>query len=163
MAEVSLARYAGPQGFEKQLVIKRVLPRIGDDPRLLRMFFEEAKTQVSLSHGNLISVFDFGRVGNDYFIAREYVHGADLASLFAAERATGGRLPATLVAHVGVELCRGLAYVHRRGFLHRDVSPRNVLISSDGEVKLSDFGLALAVESDVVPGLRGTPAFMSPE
>src|SRR6266478_5425572 len=86
MAEVFLARYVGPEGFEKRLVIKRVLPQMSDDRRLLRMFFEEARTQVSLSHGNLVSVFDFGRVGNEYFIAMEHVEGADLATLVSAER-----------------------------------------------------------------------------
>src|SRR5262249_4498263 len=68
-----------------------------------------------------------------------------------------------LVAHIGMELCRGLAYVHRRGFVHRDVSPRNVLLSTDGEVKLSDFGVALAAASDAAPGVRGTLAYMAPE
>ena len=163
MAEVFLARYAGPEGFEKQLVIKRVLPRISERPSLLRMFFEEAKTQVSLSHGNLVSVFDFGRVDNDYFIAMDYVRGADLASLFAAERAAGRQLPAPLLAHVGVEICRALAYVHSRGFVHRDVTPRNVLVSVDGEVKLSDFGLVLSLESPLAAGRPGTPSYMAPE
>ena len=163
MAEVFLARYAGPEGFEKQLVIKRVLPRISASPHLLRMFFEEAKTQVSFSQGNLVSVFDFGRVDNEYFIAMDYVRGADLASLFAGERAAGRRLAPSLLAHVGVEICRGLAYVHARGFVHRDVTPRNVLLSVDGEVKLSDFGLALAVQSPIAPGRPGTPSYMAPE
>jgi serine/threonine protein kinase len=163
MAEVFLARYVGPEGFEKQLVIKRVLPRISDSPHLLRMFFEEAKTQVSLSHGNLVSVFDFGRVDNEYFIAMDYVRGADVASLFAAERAAGRPLAPSLLAHIGVEICRGLAYVHARGFVHRDVTPRNVLLSVDGEVKLSDFGLALAVQSPAAPGRPGTPSYMAPE
>jgi len=163
MAEVFLARYVGPEGFEKQLVIKRVLPRISESPHLLRMFFEEAKTQVSFSQGNLVSVFDFGRVDNEYFIAMDYVRGADLASLFAAERAAGRRLPPSLLAHIGVEICRGLAYVHDRGFVHRDVTPRNVLLSVDGEVKLSDFGLALAVQSPIAPGRPGTPSYMAPE
>jgi tRNA A-37 threonylcarbamoyl transferase component Bud32 len=163
MAEVFLARYVGPEGFEKQLVIKRVLPRISESPHLLRMFFEEAKTQVSFSQGNLVSVFDFGRVDNDYFIAMDYVRGADLASLFAAERGAGRRLPPSLLAHIGVEICRGLAYVHDRGFVHRDVTPRNVLLSADGEVKLSDFGLALAVQSPSAPGRPGTPSYMAPE
>ena len=163
MAEVFLARYAGPEGFEKQLVIKRVLPRISERPSLLRMFFEEAKTQVSLSHGNLVSVFDFGRVDNDYFIAMDYVRGADLASLFAAERVAGGGLAAPLLVHVGVEICRALAYVHGRGFVHRDVTPRNVLVSVDGEVKLSDFGLALSLESPLASGRPGTPSYMAPE
>jgi tRNA A-37 threonylcarbamoyl transferase component Bud32 len=163
MAEVFLARYAGPEGFEKQLVIKRVLPRISERQSLLRMFFEEAKTQVSLSHGNLVSVFDFGRVDNDYFIAMDYVRGADLASLFAAERAAGRQLAAPLLAHVGVEICRALAYVHARGFVHRDVTPRNVLVSVDGEVKLSDFGLALSLHSPLASGRPGTPSYMAPE
>ena len=163
MAEVFLARYAGPEGFEKQLVIKRVLPQISERASLLRMFFEEAKTQVSLSHGNLVSVFDFGRVDNDYFIAMDYVRGADVASLFAAERAADRRLPAPLLAHVGVEICRALAYVHSRGFVHRDVTPRNVLVSVDGEVKLSDFGLALSLESPLAAGRPGTPSYMAPE
>jgi len=163
MAEVFLARYAGPEGFEKLLVIKRVLPRISESPHLLRMFFEEAKTQVSFSHGNLVSVFDFGRVDNDHFIAMDYVRGADLASLFAADRAAGQRLAPSLLAHVGVEICRGLAYVHGRGFVHRDVTPRNVLLSVDGEVKLSDFGLALAMQSSIAPGRPGTRSYMSPE
>jgi serine/threonine protein kinase len=161
MAEVYLARYAGPQGFEKRLVIKRVLGRLADNPRFLRMFFEEARTQVSLSHGNLVSVFDFGRVGNDYFIAMEHVRGADLAAVLAAERA-GGLEPA-LVAHLGVELCRALAYVHRKGFVHRDVSPRNVLVSADGEVKLSDFGLAHELAGESATRVGGTPAYVAPE
>jgi hypothetical protein len=160
MAEVFLARYVGPEGFEKRLVIKRVLPRFNHDQHLLRMFFEEAKTHVSLSHGNLVSVFDFGRVGNDYFIAMEHVEGVDLAAVLTA---AGGPLPPSLVAHLGIELCRGLAYVHRRGFVHRDVTPRNVLLSLDGEVKLSDFGLVLAAEREDAPGVRGTLAYIPPE
>src|SRR5437870_12137782 len=105
MAEVFLARYVGPEGFEKRLVIKRVLPRLSDDRHLLRMFFEEAKTHVSLSHGNLVSVFDFGRVGNDYFIAMEHVHGADLGTLLAAESAAGRTLAPPLCAYIGIDLC----------------------------------------------------------
>ncbi|MGZ3429812.1 MAG: serine/threonine-protein kinase, partial [Polyangia bacterium] len=163
MAEVFLARYAGPQGFEKRLVIKRVLPAFSSDRRFLRLFFEEARTHVSLSHGNLVPVFDFGRVGNAYFIAMEEVRGCDLGTLLAAGQKRGRTLPPLLVAHIGIEVCRGLAYVHRRGFVHRDVSPRNVLLSSDGEVKLSDFGVALAAASDAAPGVRGTLAYMAPE
>ncbi|MGZ3439309.1 MAG: serine/threonine-protein kinase [Polyangia bacterium] len=163
MAEVFLARYAGPQGFEKRLVIKRVLPAFSSDRRFLRLFFEEARTHVSLSHGNLVPVFDFGRVGNAYFIAMEEVRGCDLGTLLAAGAKRGRKLPPLLVAHIGIEVCRGLAYVHRRGFVHRDVSPRNVLLSSDGEVKLSDFGVALAAATDPAPGVRGTLAYMAPQ
>jgi serine/threonine protein kinase len=163
MAEVFLARIVGPQGFEKRLVIKRVLPQLGGDRRFLRLFFEEARTHASLSHGSLVPVFDFGRVGNAHFIAMEHVPGCDLGTLIAAGQARGEALPPLVVAHVGIELCRGLAYVHRRGFVHRDISPRNVLVSRDGEVKLSDFGVALAASSEAAPGLRGTLAYMAPE
>jgi serine/threonine protein kinase len=163
MAEVFLARYRGPAGFEKRLVIKRVLPSKSGDRRFLRLFFDEARTQVSLSHGNLVPVFDFGRVGNSYFIAMEHVPGRDLGTLLDAARARGEALPPALVAYIGAEVCRGLAYVHRRGFVHRDVAPRNVLLSTEGEVKLSDFGIALAAESDAASDVRGTLATMAPE
>src|SRR5439155_10683710 len=113
--------------------------------------------------GNLVSVFDFGRVGNDYFIAMEQVHGADLATLCAYERQAGRALSPALAAYVGIEVCRGLGYVHRRGFVHRDVSPRNILLSVDGEVKLSDFGLVLAATSAGAQGVRGTLGYMTPE
>jgi serine/threonine protein kinase len=163
MAEVFLARYRGPEGFEKRLVIKRVLPRLAADRRFLTLFFDEARLQVSLSHGNLVPVFDFGRVGNAYFLAMDYVAGHDLGALLAAGRARTRTLSPALVAYIGAEVCRGLGYVHRRGFVHRDVTPRNILLSRDGEVKLSDFGVALAQESEVAPGVRGTVAYMAPE
>ncbi|HEX4456515.1 MAG TPA: serine/threonine-protein kinase [Polyangia bacterium] len=163
MAEVFLARLRGPENFEKQLVIKRVLPSRGQDRKFLDLFFEEARTQVSLSQGNLVPIFDFGRVGNVYFIAMEYVAGVDLATLLAAEKRAQRTLPPAVVAYLGIELCRGLAYVHRRRLVHRDVTPRNVLLSLDGEVKLSDFGVALAPDSPAATGVRGTLAYMAPE
>ena len=108
MAEVSLARYAGPEGFEKLLVIKRVLPRISESPHLLRMFFEEAKTQVSFSHGNLVSVFDAGIHGDRIFLAMEYVNGRDLHAVW--NRCAEHRIPfpIEIAVHVIKELCRGL-------------------------------------------------------
>ena len=128
MAEVFLARLRGPENFEKQLVIKRVLPSRAQDRQFLGLFFDEARTQVALSQGNLVPIFDFGRVGNTYFIAMEYVAGVDLATLLAAEARAGRTLPPAVVAYIGGELCRGLAYVHRRRLVHRDVTPRNVLL-----------------------------------
>jgi serine/threonine protein kinase len=163
MAEVFLARLRGPENFEKLLVIKRVLPSRSQDRKFLDLFFEEARTQVSLSQGNLVPIFDFGRVGNVYFIAMEYVAGVDLATLLAAEKRAHRTLPPAVVAYLGIELCRGLAYVHRRRLVHRDVTPRNVLVSLDGEVKLSDFGVALAPDSPAATGVRGTLAYMAPE
>ena len=163
MAELFLARYRGPEGIEKSLVIKRVAPELAGDHRLLALFFEEARIQVSLSHGNLVPAFDFGRVGNAYFIAMEHVPGRDLGALLAAARDRGRRLPPRLSAYVCAEVCRGLAYVHRRGLVHRDVTPRNILLSWDGEVRLSDFGVALSPADRVAPGVRGTLGYMAPE
>ena len=159
MAEVFLAIHRGPGGYEKRLVIKRILPQKAANPRFLRMFFEEARLHVSLSHGNLVSIFDFGRVGNSYFLAMELVEGRDLATLLRDCREP---LPASCVALIGQELCRGLGYVHRHGLVHRDLTPRNVLLSTDGEVKLADFGVVQhdgASDRSVI----GTPAYMSPE
>ncbi len=161
MAEVFLARHRGPGGFEKRLVIKRILPSLAADPRFLRLFFEEARLHVTLAHGNLVPIFDFGRVGNDYFLAMEYVEGADLGALLEAQRKAGQHLPPMCVAFIGQELCRALQHVHRNGLVHRDLTPRNVLISVDGEIKLSDFGVAQ--RGDVVGSVRGTVAYMAPE
>ena len=159
MAEVYLACQRGPGGFEKRLVIKRILPSLAQDPRFLELFFEEARLHASLSHGNLVSIFDFGRVGNDYFLAMELVDGCDLARLLQSlpER----RLAPDLVAYVGGELCHALQHVHRHALVHGDLTPRNVLVSVDGEVKLADFGVARGAAAE--GGVRGTRAYMPPE
>ncbi|MEO6954586.1 MAG: serine/threonine-protein kinase [Polyangia bacterium] len=159
MAEVYLARQRGPGGFEKRLVIKRVLPALAQDPRFLKLFFEEARLHASLSHGNLVSIFDFGRVGNDYFLAMELVDGCDLARLL--QSMPDRRLPPELVAYIGGELCHALQHVHRHRLVHGDLTPRNVLVSVDGEVKLADFGVARGAA--VAGGVRGTRAYMPPE
>ena len=162
MAEVFLARHRGPGGYEKRLVIKKILAHLAADPRFLRMFFEEAKLHVSLSHGNLVPIFDFGRVGNDYFLAMEYVDGRDLSALLQAQRDRDEPLPAMCVAFLGQEICRALGYVHAHGLVHRDITPRNVLISVDGEVKLADFGVAQRGDATGVE-VRGTVAYMAPD
>ncbi len=159
MAELYLARQRGPGGFEKRLVIKRVLPALAQDPRFLKLFFEEARLHASLSHGNLVSIFDFGRVGNDYFLALELVDGCDLARLL--DSLHDHRLPPELVAYIGGELCHALQHVHRHELVHGDLTPRNVLLSLDGEVKLADFGVARGVAAQ--GGVRGTRAYMPPE
>ncbi len=163
MAEVFLARYVGPEGFEKRLVIKRLLPELVRDRRLLSLFFEEARTHAALSHGNLVPVFDFGRVGNSHFIAMELVVGQDLYSLLDRLRSKSHPLPLNLVAYIGIEVARGLGYVHRKRLVHRDVAPRNILLSVDGEVKLSDFGIALAVDDAAAASICGTLAYIAPE
>ncbi|HWM87915.1 MAG TPA: protein kinase [Kofleriaceae bacterium] len=170
MAEIYLAKLIGPGGFEKQLVIKQINPELSKERQFVELFVAEAKTLVALSHGNIVPVYELGVVDDTYFIAMEYVDGPTLADLVAELERRGERLEPAVAAHVASELCKGLDYAHRKGegVVHRDLSPRNVLLSRDGEVKLVDFGLALATDR----ARRGQPGaalpagsfpYMSPE
>ncbi len=172
MAEIYLAKLIGPGGFEKQLVIKQINPELSKERQFVELFVAEAKTLVSLSHGNIVPVYELGVVDDTYFIAMEYVDGPTLGELLAALERRGERLEPGAAAHVASELCKGLDYAHRKGegVVHRDLSPRNVLLSREGEVKLVDFGLALAPAPD--RSTRGQPGaappagsfpYMSPE
>jgi serine/threonine-protein kinase len=172
MAEIYLAKLIGPGGFEKQLVIKQINPELSKERQFVELFVAEAKTLVALSHGNIVPVYELGVVDDTYFIAMEYVDGPTLGELLAALERCGERLEPAAAAHVASELCKGLDYAHRKGegVVHRDLSPRNVLLSREGEVKLVDFGLALAPAPD--RSRRGQPGaappagsfpYMSPE
>ena len=175
MAEVFKAKSHGVEGFEKVLVIKRILPELSSNPDFVEMFINEAKIAVTLSHANVVQVFDLGRADDTYFIAMEYVAGSDLATVLRRGRKHGNPLPLELAAYVTSEVAKGLDYAHRRrdanlqplGIVHRDVSPQNVLLSFEGEVKLTDFGIAKArgtVEDGTAAGvLKGKYAYMSPE
>jgi tRNA A-37 threonylcarbamoyl transferase component Bud32 len=145
MAEIYLAKLLGPGGFEKQLVIKQISPALSKETAFVELFVAEAKTLVSLSHGNIVPVYELGVVDHTYFIAMEYVDGPTLGELMTALERRGEWLAPPVAAHVAAELSKGLDYAHRKGngVVHRDLSPRNVLLSRDGEVKLVDFGLAL--------------------
>ncbi|MDD9935368.1 MAG: protein kinase [Myxococcales bacterium] len=175
MAEVYKAKAHGVEGFEKILVIKRILPELSENPRFVEMFINEAKIAVSLSHANIVQVFDLGMAEGTYFIAMEYVAGLDLAKMLKRTRKAERRVPPELAVYVISELAKGLDYAHRRrdgelrplNIIHRDVSPQNVLLSYEGEVKLTDFGIAKArtvaqavTELGVV---KGKYAYMSPE
>ncbi len=171
MAEVFLARRRGPGGVEKRLALKRIRRERARDPRLLEMFVEEARLSMTLAHKNIVPMFDFGRAGDELFLVMEYVDGADLAAALEGARAAESPLSAIVAAHVALEACQALDYAHRaRGedgtrhsIVHRDVTPRNVLLSYAGEVKLADFGVATS-ETDIGTGkVRGTPAYMAPE
>lgn len=172
MAEVFLARSFGAEGFEKRLVIKRILPELASNPRFVNLFVHEAKLSVALNHPNVVTVFDLGRVGNEPYIAMEYIHGRDLAQVQRALRREGRRMPTDMAASVVASAARGLAYAHaRKGsdgrplqIVHRDVSPHNVLMSFEGAVKIVDFGIARleGEAADVHPG-GGKYAYMSPE
>jgi tRNA A-37 threonylcarbamoyl transferase component Bud32 len=170
MAELFVARRIGPEGVEKRLCIKKIRAELARERRFLDLFVAEARISTSLTHGNIVQVFDFGRAGDDYYLAMEYVPGRDLAGVLRALRAAGRRLEPPLAAHIASEVCHALDYAHRHrgrdgqplGLVHRDVTPRNVLLSWDGEVKLADFGVS-RVDEPLVGGVRGTPAYMAPE
>src|SRR5579871_1490433 len=107
MAEVFLATYAAAAGVTKQVVVKRILPHLADDPAFVQMFVSEAKLSARLSHGNIVQLFDFGEVAGTWFLAMEYVEGRSLEALLEAARAKElTRMPPTLVAHIGIEICK---------------------------------------------------------
>jgi tetratricopeptide (TPR) repeat protein/tRNA A-37 threonylcarbamoyl transferase component Bud32 len=175
MAEVFKAKAHGVEGFEKILVIKRILPELSRNPQFVEMFINEAKIAVTLSHANIVQVFDLGRADETYFIAMEYVAGLDLATLLRRGKRHARPIPQELAVYVISELAKGLDYAHRRrdaqqrplGIVHRDVSPQNVLLSWEGEVKLTDFGIAKArttVADETEAGtVKGKYAYMAPE
>jgi Protein kinase domain len=164
MAEVYLARRR-VAGVEKRLVIKRLRKDRSRDPRFLELFMREAQLSMSLVQQNIVPVFDFGRIGDDVFLAMEFIDGKDLGSSLAKERGVGSRtgMSPLLAAFIAAECCQALDHAHRRAenVIHRDVTPRNILISWEGEVKLADFGIA-AVVGDA-SGALGTPGYMAPE
>lgn len=160
MADVYLARRR-VAGVEKRLVIKRLRRDKHRDPRFLEMFVREAQLSMSLVQQNIVPVFDFGRIGDDVFLAMEHIDGKDLGSTLARDRGSG--MPPLLAAFVAAECCHALDHAHlrREQVIHRDVTPRNVLLSWAGEVKLADFGIAAVVGQ--VAGVFGTPGYMAPE
>ncbi len=167
MAEVYLARRRAA-GVEKWLVVKRIRPERSGDLRFLDLFVREARLSMSLAHQNIVPVFDFGRIDDQVFLAMERVEGRDLGSSLACPGAPP--IPTLVAAFIAGECCQALDYAHRRlgpdgnplGIVHRDVTPRNVLLSWSGEVKLTDFGIA-ALAGDPTSALLGTPAYMAPE
>jgi serine/threonine protein kinase len=176
MADVFKARVQGPAGFERIFVVKRILPHLSDDPVFTKMFIDEAKLAARLTHPNIVQVFELGSVDNEYFMSMEYVRGRDLAETMRTQWARVGPPRPEMVAYVGREMCRALAYAHdftaedgtRLGMIHRDISPSNVMLSNDGAVKILDFGIAKALggdkdESTKTGTLKGKFAYMAPE
>ena len=174
MAELYKAQQRGVQGFQKIVAIKRILPHLVDNEDFATMFIDEAKLAAQLTHPNIVQIFDLGKAGNSYYIAMEYVNGRDLRTLLRKAKEYGNPFPEAVAAFVTMKVASALDYAHRkRGFddrelklVHRDVSPQNVLISSEGAVKLVDFGIAKAATkaSHTVAGaLKGKLLYMSPE
>jgi serine/threonine protein kinase len=174
MAEIFLATQMGREGFQKPVILKRIHSTIYADPQFRNMFIDEAHISMSLSHSNIAQVLDLGVSAGRYFLVLELVDGWDLGRILHRAATAGVRLPRELALHIGAEICRALAYAHSKamdgqgplGIVHRDVSPHNVLLSEQGEVKLTDFGIAKAMNKREHTGtgvVKGKVAFMSPE
>jgi serine/threonine protein kinase len=175
MAQVWRARIVGPAGFERPVVIKRILPHLAEDPEFAEMFIHEARMSARLSHPNVVQVFELGEFDGEYFIAMEYLRGHDLLRLVRAQMARGTPMDPGLAAAIMRDVCRALAYVHTLtdergaplGLVHRDISPSNVMVGFDGVVKLLDFGIAKALSASDQKTrtgvLKGKFSYMSPE
>ncbi len=173
MADVYRAEVAGPEGFVKEVALKVVRGDHAEGSDFVRMFIQEARLASRLAHANIVQVFDFDRVQGRYLIAMEFVHGRTLRAVVDRCRETGVRLGVARPVFVAAEVAKALAYAHRppeaggvAGLVHRDVSPHNVLVSFEGEVKLADFGIARALNAAGLtePGtVKGKLAYMSPE
>jgi eukaryotic-like serine/threonine-protein kinase len=156
MGEIFMAKH-GLAGFEKLAVIKKVLPHLSEDSQFISRFVDEAQVAIKLAHVNIAQVFEVGRVGDEYFLALEYVDGRDLRRTLTLLAQEKRRIPVDLALLIGRELANGLAYAHRRtaadgsslGLVHCDISPPNVMVSFEGETKIIDFGIARSA-------LRGT-------
>ena len=174
MAEVFKAKAFGVQGFERLLAIKRILPNMSEDDEFINMFVDEARIAVQLSHSNVVQIYELGKVNESYYIAMEYVLGRDLRQIFDRFRQAERTFPVPAAAFVASKICDGLDYAHRKNaptgepihLIHRDVSPQNILVSYDGAVKITDFGIAKAEDraSKTQAGvLKGKFGYMSPE
>ena len=174
MGEVYLARQRGLAGFQKLLVIKTLLPHLGEDEEFIAMFTDEARLSAQLIHPNICQVFEFDAIGGTYYIAMEYLRGEDLRRLFRACQEQGRPLPLPLICRIVADAAAGLAFAHSLrdsagrpyGIVHRDISPQNILVTLDGGVKIIDFGIAKAAgraQHTRTGALKGKCSYMSPE
>jgi serine/threonine protein kinase len=174
MAEIFLARQTGAEGFTRSVIVKRILPAFSADPHFRNMLVDESHIAMTLNHSNIVPVLDFGQSGGCYFMVLELVDGWDLSTIRRRAEKAGLALPRGIALYVMAEVCRALAYAHGRKdgsgkplqIVHRDISPQNVLISEQGEVKVADFGIAKALgkrERTQTGVIKGKLEYMSPE
>jgi eukaryotic-like serine/threonine-protein kinase len=174
MAEIFVARREGMKGFQKTIVIKRIRPHLSEKNAFINMFLNEAKLAAELNHSNIAQIFDLGRIGTSYFIAMEYINGRDMRAVIPKAEKLGIPFPLEYSLKIAREACEGLYYAHRKTdekgqplhIVHRDVTPENIMVSFDGEVKLLDFGIAKAenLVSETRAGeIKGKLGYLSPE
>jgi serine/threonine-protein kinase len=174
MAEIWLARQAGPQGFEKVVVVKRILDSFSQDEEFVEMFLDEARIAAQLNHPNIVQISDLGEHAGAFYMAMEYLAGQDLARVVRQGNKQGRPLPLSYAVRIVAQAAEGLAYAHAKlgldgkplGIVHRDVSPQNLIITYDGGVKLLDFGIAKAANraTRTKDGrFKGKLSYMAPE
>jgi TonB family protein len=174
MAEVWKARMRGVEGFQKIVAIKKILPHLSDNQDFIEMFVDEAKLAAQLNHNNIIHIYDLGKIQSSYYIAMEYIDGYDLKNILRKAQERDQPLSVEIALFIASKVAAALDYAHRKrdfedkemGLVHRDVSPQNVLISEEGDIKLCDFGIAKAASkaSHTQAGaLKGKLQYMSPE
>ncbi len=174
MAQIYLARQLGPEGFEKLLVVKRILPHLAENEDFITMFLDEARIAARLNHPNIVQIFDLGAQDDSYFIAMEFIHGEDVRRVWKHSEKMGRPIPLALICRIIIEASAGLDYAHKKpdasgrplNIVHRDISPQNILVSFEGGVKVVDFGIAKAADQATVTKsgvLKGKYSYMSPE
>jgi serine/threonine-protein kinase len=159
MADVFLAR---DQLLDRPVAIKVLFPEFATDPNFVERFRREAQAAANLNHPNIVSVYDWGKYSNTYFMAMEYVQGRTLADILKAN----GHVTSTQAAEIAGEVAAALGFAHRNGVVHRDIKPANILINQEGYVKVADFGLASLTEAagvSLTGHAVGTPAYAAPE
>jgi eukaryotic-like serine/threonine-protein kinase len=175
MGEIFLARERGVAGFDRLVVVKRLIPELAERDDTVALFIDEARIAANLAHPNIVQIYEFGQDGDAYFLAMEYVPGQNLARICERASSHPDKLfTRELAAHVVAELAHGLDFAHHAtdlegnhlGIVHRDVSPHNLLLSVHGDVKVMDFGIAKtanALHRTATGVIRGKYAYMSPE
>lgn len=174
MAEVWLARQTGIEGFNRHVVVKKILPHLAEDAEFVQMFLNEAKIAARFNHPNIAQIYELGEENGTYFIAMEYIHGEDLGRVMRTAWSSGQWVARHIALRIVADACQGLHYAHTRTtdtgqparVVHRDISPQNILVSFDGAVKVVDFGIAKASDqmSNTKSGaIKGKFAYMAPE
>jgi tetratricopeptide (TPR) repeat protein len=174
MAQLYRAKITGVQGFEKLIAIKQILPHLAGEKELVSAFIDEAKLAALLNHQNIVQIYDFGEMEGSYFISMEYLFGKDLRIIANKSREKNLPLGFAYALYIASRICSGLDYAHKLkdfqgkplNFIHRDISPQNILITYEGDVKIVDFGIAKAASQSTITQvgmIKGKVAYMSPE
>lgn len=174
MAEVFKAKAFGVEGFQRILAIKRILPNMAEEVEFINMFVDEARLAVQLNHANVVQIYELGKQEGQYYIAMEYIAGKDLRKIVDLFRKSATPMPMPLACYICSKVCEGLDYAHRKNdpsgqplnLIHRDISPQNILVSYEGDIKIIDFGIAKAKDrlaKTQIGVLKGKFAYMSPE